>query len=805
MNLQGLSQEEARRRLVRDGPNEMPSAQRRPFLQHLVQTLREPMTSLLAACGVVYALIGDQQEAFMLLAFWALIIFITLYQERRTENALAALKKLSSPRALVIRDNEKKRVPALELVVGDLLQLNEGDIVPADVVLLEAFQVLVDESLLTGESFPVDKKVNSASWAGTTFVSGQAIAQVVATGTRTEMGKIGNLLKPGRSEETHLKIETRHLVKVLTFVAIALCVLTASVYAWMRQDVLGGILVGLTLAMAILPNELPAVLTIFLALGTRRISQYNILTRRLPAVENIGATTVLCVDKTGTLTMNKMEIQKKTPAVGSTEKLLLQSALLASNKNSLDPMEQAIEEALGESEKIESSPLLQFPLTSNFFAISNVWPIPDSNKCRVTSKGAPEAILKMCHLSDADEAMILKNIDSLAGQGLRVLGVAEGTCEIHHLPHKQSELRLRFLGLLGFADPVRPGVTASIDLCNAAGIQVIMVTGDHSQTASAVAQQVGLKNPHKVLLGHQMATMSDSDLLVALRDVHCMARMIPEQKLRVVQLLQGQGEVVAMTGDGVNDAPALMAAQVGIAMGKKGTDVARESASIVLLDDDFSSIVQGIRIGRGIYDNLQSAMSYLLAIHLPIAGISILPVFLDLPLVLMPVHIAFLHLLIEPACSLVFESEPLSADIMQRKPRGREDKFFSKKLILPSLWQGAVVYVMTIFIFVLALNRGQGELDARALTFTTLIFANLGLIFMNRSSSRSFLQGFQVINRPLAWMLFGSILILGLVLYVPFLRQLFRFSFLHPIDILLSFSAAMLSVLWFEIWKRFRQ
>ncbi|MDG0818140.1 cation-translocating P-type ATPase [Bdellovibrio svalbardensis] len=806
MGPQGLSHEEALNRLKRDGLNELPSVKPRTFFRHLLEILKEPMSSLLAACGIVYALIGDRQEAFILMGFWALIIFITLYQERKTENALTALRRLSSPRAWVIRDGVKTKIPATELVVDDLIQLSEGDIVPADAIAIESLNVQADESLLTGESFPVEKDLQSSVWAGTTLVRGQLIAQVVATGFHTKMGKIGVLLTAGRSEETLLKLESRQVVKRLSVVAILLCIVTAVAYALLSKNVLGGILVGLTLAMAILPNELPAVLTIFLALGTRRIAQRNVLTRRLHAVENIGATTVLCVDKTGTITLNKMEIQEvlSLGRVSQSKDEIIHIASLASNAYSFDPMERAIAEADSkfqiENKNMVGKLVFQFSLSSHFFAMSNVWQ-QSQGEVLVAAKGAPEAVVQISHLTESEKKEVFVAVDSMAQKGLRILAVASAPYKQNELPADQKALRLQLLGLVGFADPVRSGVKESIALCSEAGVRVMMMTGDHSKTASIIAQQIGLQNPQAILSGKEMERMSDEELAFQLTRTNCFARMIPEQKLRIVQILQGQGEVVAMTGDGVNDGPALMAAQIGIAMGLKGTDVAREAASMVLVDDDFTSIVQGIRTGRGIYDNLQAAAGYLLAIHIPIMGISILPVFLNLPLVLMPVHVAFLHLIIEPACSLVFESEPLAEDVMKRKPRNRNEKFFSRKLIVPSVLQGVFIYVIILAVFLVSLKRGLGELDARTLTFTTLIFANMGLIFINRSWNRSLYQELRVKNDALWWVIAGSLIILFLVLYVPPLRTLFRFSFLHPLDLGLALSSAFISIVWFEFWK----
>ncbi|MEK2646218.1 cation-translocating P-type ATPase [Bdellovibrio sp. BCCA] len=804
MDLQGLHPEEARRRLKENGPNDIPSSKTRGALHLALEILREPMTVLLAVCGILYSFIGEQQDAFMLLGFWGLIVLITFYQERKTEKALEALRDLSSPRALVIRGGSAIRVPARELVVGDLLQLTAGDIVPADVLLDEVFQMQIDESLLTGEAFPVVKSAGDTAWSGTIAVQGQALATVTSTGISTRLGQIGTLLKSGRREKTPLKKETQTVVKRLTVVAIFLSFLITIVYFILNRDLLNGILVGLTLAMAILPNEIPAVLTIFLALGTRRLSKRNVLTRKITAVESIGATTTLCVDKTGTLTMNKMTVQRVLLSrdVQVSEKELLQVASLASNVKTYDPMEEAIIEAYGEDTK-EHSPFIQFPLSPELFAMSNLWRREkNSSELIIASKGAPEAILKMCQLSPQHSEAVLKIVDGLASEGLRLLAVARGLCDEKDVPKDQVNLPVDFLGLLGFADPVRPGVKESIKECYDAGIRVIMITGDHAKTAASIAAQIGLKSSQKILTGVEMEKMSDSELSAHLKSATCFSRMLPEQKLRIVKILQGQGEVVAMTGDGVNDAPALAAAQIGIAMGKKGTDVAREASSIVLLDDDFTTIVQGIRIGRGIYDNLQSAMSYLIAVHIPIAGISILPVLLNLPIILMPVHVAFLHLLIEPTCSLVFEAEPAAENLMRRNPRNKDQPIFSKSVILPSVYQGLVIYVVIFVVFWMALRYGEGELDARALAFTILIFANLALIFINRSWARGAGWRISIQNKYLWPILMSTITILLVVLYIPAMRSLFHFSVLHPNDLLVSLLAAVVSVLWFEIVRR---
>ncbi|MGK5085307.1 cation-translocating P-type ATPase [Bdellovibrionota bacterium FG-1] len=827
----GLSESVARQRLEAEGPNELPTEKPRHFFVLLGEVIFEPMVSLLVGCGAVYLILGDRQEAIMLLGFLGLILWITLYQERKTEAALTALKNLSAPRATVLREARLKKIPGREVVRDDLLLLNEGDRVPADAKVLSASGLRVDESLLTGESVPVEKIVLSSVFAGTTVVRGQGTAQVFAVGLKTEIGKIGKILKTAQPEATRLQLETRRWVRILAIIAVGLCFLVVAVYGVTRHDWLGGLLSGLTLAMAILPNELPAVLMIFLALGAWRISLRHVLTRKMPAIENLGSATVLCVDKTGTLTMNQMSVRllfapSTAHAKQGTEfdlgaqpqadlpeafHALVEFGVLASRPAPFDPMEKAVhrvgEAYLARTEHLHPDWKIarEYPLTPEMLAVSHVWKGEAQDDYIIGAKGAPEAILDLCHLDQNQVAEISGKIEEFARRGLRILGVASATFSSPTLPETPHDYAFRFLGLLGLADPVRPGVPAAISECYQAGVRVIMMTGDHAQTAGSIAREIGLYNPDEIITGPELAEMDDVRLALHLKTVNCFARMVPAQKLRLVQALKRDGEVVAMTGDGVNDAPALKTAQIGIAMGGRGTDVAREAAALVLLDDDFSSIVEAIRTGRRTFDNLRGAMAYLLAIHVPIAGMSILPVLLKLPLVLLPVHIAFLHLIIEPACSVVFEAEPPAGNSMKKAPRPPGEVLFSKKLIIPALVQGLVVFGIVLSVFLISLYRGQGERDARALTFTTLIFANLGLILVNRSWSRTIIEGFRAPNRALAWVLFGGLLVLGFVLYVPFARDLFRFSVLHPVDLGLCVGAGGVSIAWFEGWKIWRR
>ncbi len=815
----GLSQSTVLRRQEEEGFNELPTSKPKRFYHIAFEVLREPMVYLLLGCGLVYFFIGDQQESFMLLGFLGLIVGITIFQEQKAERALEALRDLSSPRAQVIRDGVKLRVAGRDLVREDFILLGEGDRVPADAELVDATQVKVDESLLTGESVPVTKESGAKIFAGTTLVSGQGTAIVTSIGIATEIGKIGRSIQGAVTEKTKLETQTNQLVRRVAWIAAAICVFVFLIYALTRTDWLGGLLVGLTLAMAILPNELPAVLTIFLALGAWRISNRRVLTRKLPAIENLGSASVLCVDKTGTLTLNQMKIQKlytngkfidlSDPTLNVLPEDFheaLEYGILASRPDPFDPMELAFLSAgsifLKGTEHLHHDWSLkkEYPLSPDLLALSHAWKPQVSGGFVVGAKGASEAIIDLCHLSREDAAKMNQVTEDLAREGLRVLGVAKATSKVATLPVNQHDFNFTLVGFIGIADPVRPEVPQAINECRTAGVRVVMMTGDHPITASSIAKKIGLQNPDQVVTGAQLKVMSDSELANSVKVVNVFSRVAPAQKLQLVELLKTQGEIVAMTGDGVNDAPALKSANIGIAMGGRGTDVARESASLVLLDDDFGSIVEAIRMGRRVYANLKSALVYLFAVHIPIAGMSVIPVVFKLPLVLLPAHIALIHLIIEPASSVAFEVEPADEQVMSRPPRNPRERLFNRKLLLPSLLQGLSIFAALLIIYLVALQRGQGEADARALVFTTLIVSNLMLIFMNRGSQRSLLKKMtSLTNHVVEWIALGSFVVLAATLYIPSLRDLYRFSNLHVNDLGICFVAGVLSVIWLKL------
>jgi len=809
LNSTGLSRSLVRRRQEEEGYNELPAAKAKGGVEIALGVLSEPMVYLLLGCGTLYLLVGDRLEALMLLGFLFLIIGITVFQEEKSEKALQALKDLSSPRALVIREGAQQRIPGREVVREDLVILREGDRVPADGVVVSAGNLAVDESLLTGESLPVEKRVNDRIFAGTTLVRGQGLSVVSAIGLQTELGKIGKSLESSGREKTRLEASTEHMVRRLAWVAAGLCLAVMVVSALYRENWLEGLLVGLTLAMAILPNELPAVLTIFLALGAWRISQRRVLTRKLPAIENLGSATVLCVDKTGTLTLNQMSLQKiyaqnqfmdlSGPHGGSLPEEfheVLEFGILASRQDPFDPMELAFTSSglryLRGTEHLHGDWFLEkeYPLSPESLSLCHAWRAGAGGGYVIGAKGAPEAIIQLCRLAPQSAKEMSQVAEGLAREGLRVLGVAKAQApQGAALPLRQQDFDFVFVGLIGLADPLRPEVPQAVVECRSAGIRVVMMTGDHPVTACSIARKIGLENPERVMTGVEFQNLTPEERARAVQQVQIFSRVSPAQKLQLVEALKAGGEIVAMTGDGVNDAPALKSAHIGIAMGGRGTDVARESAALVLLDDDFGSIVEAIRQGRRIYSNLKSVMIYLFAVHVPITGMTVLPVIFNWPLVLLPAHIALLHLIIEPASSVAFEVEPAGENIMRVPPRNPHEPLFDSRLWRPSLLRGLGLWGALLGIFLIALYRGQGEADARTLVFTTLMVANLMLIKKYTSTKN------QVVWRISA----ASGIFLALVLYIPGLRGLFRFSFLHPLDLVLCLVLGISSVLWPEL------
>lgn len=837
----GLTSAEAAERLRTEGYNELTPPRRFRLLRVALEVLREPMLLLLVAAGVVYLTLGEPREAIILLASVLVIIGITIFQEQRTERAVEALRDLSSPRALVIRDGVEQRIAGRDVVRGDALILLEGDRVAADAVALEATNLAADESLLTGESVSVRKQAwprDGATplpaevappggddqpfvYASTLIVQGRGLARVVATASHTRVGAIGTALGAQETQRTRLQREIARLVRLLAIGALIACAVIVLVLGLAHGRWIDGILSGLTLAMSLIPEEFPVVLTVFLALGAWRIAQRQVLTRRMPAIEALGSATVLCVDKTGTLTLNQMRVaalqtdseewrrsddaQASRVAASSAYIDLVRWGVLASEAQPFDPMERAIH-ALADEVHLDlpASRTLEreYPLSPDLLMMSHVWRDADGDSYLIAAKGAPEVVARQCGLSEERLAAISAAIERMAGQGLRVLGVAHARSGLAELPERQSDFAFAWAGLIGLADPVRPAVPGAVAECARAGVRVKMMTGDYPVTAQAIAREIGLEPADRYITGPQLAEMSDTELAEAIKTTAIFARVVPEQKLRLVKALKADGEIVAMTGDGVNDAPALKAADIGVAMGGRGTDVAREAAALVVVDDDFTSIVHAIRSGRRIFDNLRKAMAYLVAIHVTIAGIALIPVLFGFPMILWPVHVVFLEFVIDPASSVVFEAEPEERDVMLRPPRDPQEPVFNWRTLTLAAIQGLSSLAIVLGLYFGGMRAGLSSDETRTLSFAALVLVNLALVMSNRSYTRSLLRSFTIRNTALWWILGAAITILALAIYVPWAQSIFQFSALSWVNALILLGASVGALLWFELLER---
>ena len=790
MDSGGLSSAQAAERLAAEGPNRLPGAVRRGIAALVLQVIREPMLLLLVAASAIYLVVGDVHEALVLAASIVVVIAITVFQERKAERALEALRDLSSPRARVLRDGQAVRIAGAEVVRGDLLLLAEGDRVPADARLAAGAGLTLDESLLTGESLPVARRAGEQVFSGTLVVKGQGRAEVFATGARSELGRIGVSLATLDPGKTALERETARIVKLVATYALALSAAIVVAHFVLRGGWIASLLSGVTLAMALLPEEFPVVLTVFLALGAWRISRHGVLTRRMPAIEMLGAATVLCVDKTGTLTENRMSVTDTPQAV-------VDAAALACELDALDPMDAALVAAAGPgAREMRASWTLErdYPMTDEFLAVCHAWRAPQG-RLRVAIKGAPETVLPLCRLPE--------KIDSIKGhaeRGLRVLAVAEADWEGAPLADPAG-YPFRFVGFATLADPLRASAPQAVAECRSAGIRVVMITGDFPGTALRIAADAGIEVAGGALAGADIASMDDAALAAAVRRANVFARVRPEQKLRLVQALRAAGEVVAMTGDGVNDAPALKAAHIGIAMGRRGTDVAREAAALVLLDDDFGSIVRTVHLGRRIYDNIRNAMRYIISVHVPTAGMSFVPLVLGGPLFLYPVHIVFLEFVIDPACTLVYEAESADEEAMRRPPRDPREPLFNLHMLGVSLLLGASMLGAVFGVYAWALASGRGEGETRAMAFAAIVFANVALIFVTRSRTRTALETLRQPNRALWGITLGALGALAAAIYAAPLAAIFRFAPLAAGDLGVAAAAAIAGVAWYEARK----
>lgn len=816
---EGLSEREAKERLLRFGSNVLRNIRSRTLLDIVKDTMHEPTFVLLIIAAGLYLIFGDIGQGLFISSGALASLGLVILQETRSERALRALNALAEPHARVIRAGVAHRIRASEVVPGDIALIAAGERIPADGKILSEQPITVDESLLSGESVPLIKFATASmkdapsdqsdrAFAGTLVVKGEGILRVTETGHQTQLGRIGVSLMSLQSEPTPLQQTSAKLVKRLGLLSIVFCLLVLFVYGVALNDWMSGALAGITLSIALIPEEFPMVLAVFMALGAWRLAKGHVLVRRGAAIETLGAITSLCVDKTGTLTENRMSVASiwtngnfhsvadHRPDAAT----VLAVAALASPVHPLDPMDVAVHQsapaAKTDLQVVDNDPYSDHPLEPRLLVVINAW--RRHNDTLLAAKGAPEAVFEICRMEPDLRERLLKTVKQMADEGLRVLGVASCTLT-SRAPNDLAEPKFEFGGLVGFRDPVRSGIANAISMAHRAGISVYMITGDHSATARAIAKAAGISVDAGVINGAEIAAMKAPDRRECLRTVRVFARVMPEEKLLIVEALKEDGKIVAMTGDGVNDGPALKAAHVGIAMGNRGTDVAREAADIVLLDDSFISIMEGIELGRRIFVNLRKALIFITATHIPIAGLALLPLLLGLPPLFFPVHIILLELAIDPLCALVFEAEPAAPNSMNQPPRDTKITLFGRSELLLSSAQGGVILLGSLAIYVLMLRSNFPPAEARAAAFIALIFSNCTLAFAESAEAGT--QFFDA-RRIVFWAILGLVLLGVLViLAVPSISQIMQIS--SPSISILALVGASSIILggWFGIAK----
>ena len=826
----GLTTAEARQRQQQYGKNELTPQKKENFLKKILHVLREPMFLLLLLAAAIYFVLGEPRDGAIMLVFVVGIITIDVVQEWKTDQTLNALKDLSAPRVTVLRDGTEQEIASADLVPGDLMMICEGIKVPADGVVLRCADLCVDESSLTGEAegvwkVPADTVQEQKDYwrrdycyAGTLVTQGTALVEVDRIGAATEYGKIGLGVASAPREDTPLQRQTGKLVRTCAVIAGVLFVLVGA-FTWRNlpdhrfaDRLIESVLSGVTLAMAMIPEEFPVILTVFLSMGAWRLARKNSLVRRLPSVETLGAVSVLCVDKTGTITMNQMTVQELWTASG-TERDLVETMGLGCETEAYDPMEKAMlrcceEHGITRESLFENKFVTEYAFTNELKMMGHVWRKGDG--LVIAAKGSPERILTICELTDAERAAAETQVNALSSGGLRVIAVAAARPESEAaIPAALTDCRLTLLGLVGLADPPRESVKDDIAVCNRAGIRVVMITGDNGVTASAIAKKIGIPGSGHMITGEALEAMTDEELRKAVQTVSIFSRVIPEHKMRIVKAFKENGEIVAMTGDGVNDAPALKYADIGIAMGKRGSEVSREAADLILMDDNFTTIVETVRDGRRIYDNIRKAVGYVFTIHIPIALSSLLAPFLGIAptvLFLLPLHVVLLEVLIDPTCSIVLERQPAERDIMARRPRNPQEKLLTAGLLGKSVLQGLTVFAASFGAYFITLaGKADNAPTARAVGLAVIMLANLFLVQVNSSDRDLAVRSIARLAKDgVMWAVnLGTLALLGLILYTP-LSVYLKLAPLTGGQALTALALAAGSVLWYELVKIIR-
>lgn len=814
----GLSPEQVTASRLKNGNNNLEMQEDRVFLNVLKEVVLEPMFILLVAACVIYFTVGQYKEGIIMLVSIFIVAGISLFQEFRSKNAVLALKKLSASHAKVLRNNIAIQVPVEEIVVDDILLLEEGEVVAADGMILTANDFSVNESILTGESFAVMKSAdnNMSVYKGTLVTSGSATIKVTDIGLKTKFGKIGLSLKEITVVKTPLQNQIRSFVRNMVWVGAAAFLIVVGFNYYQSGNLVQAFLQGLTLAMSILPEEIPVAFSTFQALGAFRLLRNNIIVKQPQYVETLGSATVICVDKTGTLTQNKMSIAFLYDAatklsVEVKDKVglppdIIEYAMWSSETNPFDPMEKAIHELYEKTTSLdkrkEFTQVHEYPIGGKPPMMTHIFK-NEAGETIIAVKGGPEGILRQSNLSAAASAIIEKQSLAYAAAGYRVLGVGKGSWKETAWPKSQEEFVFEFLGLVAFQDPPKANIIQTIQTFREAGIPVKMITGDYAETALAIAQQVKLDHNNEVLTGQEVLHISKEALQQKVKQVNIYARMFPEAKLKVIDALKENGEVVAMTGDGVNDGPALKAAHIGIAMGQRGSEVAKSAASLILTDDDLAHMTDAVALGRKIYDNLKKAIQYIVSIHIPIILIVTLPLLMTWKFtdIFSPVHVIFLELIMGPTCSIIYENEPMEPGTMQRPPRKAGANFLSLKQLSMSILQGLVITAGCLGIGYYFMQQGDNNAAIRSIIFITLLCCNLLLTLVNRSFVYSIFKTLTYKNNLVPLITGITLAFIAAILYVPFIRNLFN---LHPLtftEILTCIAVAMASTLWIEIWK----
>lgn len=823
----GLSSAEAKTLQERYGRNELISRKKESFLKKVFHIVCEPMFLLLIVAAVIYFILGEPRDGAIMLIFVVGIISIDVIQEWKTDKTLNALKELSAPHITVIRDGREQQIASADLVPGDLMMICEGVKIPADGAVLHCADLCVDESSLTGEAEGVWKlaKENAPTtgdywrrdycYAGTLVTQGSAVIRVEKTGARTEYGKIGLGVAEAPQEDTPLQKQTGKLVKTCAAIAGLLFVLVG-VFTWFNipdhkfvDRIVESVLSGVTLAMAMIPEEFPVILTVFLSMGAWRLAKKHSLVRKLPSVETLGAISVLCVDKTGTITMNEMAVQSVWAAEGS-EDALVETMGLGCETDPYDPMEKAMLRCCGEhgfsKEKLFDGKLVtEYAFTNELKMMGHVW--RREGGIVIAAKGSPERILTICNITDEQRKSAERRVEEMSREGLRVIAVAAAYPGGEDaVPPAITDCRLTLLGVVGLSDPPRENVKNDIAVCNRAGIRVVMITGDNGVTASAIARKIGIPGSENIITGDMLEGMSDAELREAVKKVSIFSRVIPEHKMRIVKAFKENGEIVTMTGDGVNDAPALKYADIGIAMGKRGSEVSREAADLILMDDNFTTIVETVRDGRRIYDNIRKAVGYVFTIHIPIAFASLLAPFLGIApaaLLLLPLHVVLLEVLIDPTCSVVLERQPAEENIMERAPRDPREKLLTGALLLKSMLQGLLVFAASFGAYYVTLAGSAANAPtARAMGLSVIMLANLFLVQVNSSDRDLAYHSVRRLAKDgVMWAVnIGTLVLLGAIIYSP-LSVYLKLAPLSAAQLFTALGLAAASVLWYELVK----